>query len=95
MAESKKIHLNNFTGSSISLSGGAVSEKRAKAKAGKGLGTGMTPGIKSKQYDKHVKGVGKGIEGPKLQYRGKPVKVKSLRRGESGTDRRVQPRRGR
>ena len=93
MANSKKIHLSNFTGSSISVSGSAVSERSAKA--GKGLGTGMTAGLKSKQYQKHVHGVGKGTEGPKLAYRGKPTKVKSLRRGESGTDVRVRPRRGR
>ena len=66
MAESKKISLSNFTGSSISIPSGMPG--KAKAKAGKGFGTKMTKtihesrGRKSTPAKKGEKGSLPGVE---------------------------------
>ena len=76
MSESKKIHLSNFTGSSVSVPGGMP----GKAKAAKGFGAKMTAKIHAERGQKTVpKTKGEKVtlksKGPVASYKGKPARA--------------------
>ena len=97
MANSEIKHLSNFTGSSISTTGtlgGRRKEVEAKAKAGKGFGTGMTPALKQAQEAKQ-KGGRKLGGSPSLHAKHKPTPpTRGVPRGQE-YDRKLVRRKGR